>query len=112
MNAVSEQEITEEFNGTDKTQPEQVPGAVHGRSVFALRIFPNLLLIYEKEKGFLICEWCREGNQPVAVIQNTEKPWAPWKQKEFSLLHVFITPDLKQRTWAGGQISDNIIIQL
>lgn len=56
MDAVSEQELTEEFAGTDKTQPEQVPGAAHGRSVFALRIFPNLLLIYEKEKGFLTCE--------------------------------------------------------
>lgn len=49
MNAVSEQELTEEFK-TNKTQPEQVPGAVHGRSVFALRISPNLLLIYKKEK--------------------------------------------------------------
>lgn len=56
MNAVSEQELTEEFNGTDKTQPEQVPGAVHGRNVFALRISPNLLLIYGKEKRFQICE--------------------------------------------------------
>lgn len=56
MDAVSEQELTEEFTRTDKTQPEQVPGAAHGRSVSALRIFPNLLLIYEKEKGFLTCE--------------------------------------------------------
>lgn len=43
MNGVSEQELTE-FNRTDKTQPELVPGAAHSTSVFALRIFPNLFI--------------------------------------------------------------------
>lgn len=39
MNAVSEQELTEEFNKADITQPEQVTGTVHSRSLFAHRIF-------------------------------------------------------------------------